>query len=426
MENEQKTIESKNSWLKRYWWIGLLALAIVAGAILAKPIFKCKDSSKENKKVEDLAALEAKKQEENADPNKIIAPACPSDVSNILTSPIVEPKYIKAIRPNGAINPPGHTSPVDHATFMTDYAEKIPIYAPADGWIYRVIKISWLENGQYVPSGYRIYEKICDGLEISAGGYKEFEFDSELKEKNGECQSGIDKGSEGTSANCDYKFNKKVRAGDLIGYTKMDPNGTIPFEWWANNYNQTPRLDVNWAYYNDGSQYATCLFDLYAEPLKSEYYPLFGHYDKQGGFTPRTVKPYCGEINQNKVGTIQGMWFGGPPDPRQEMAGKGIAFIHEEFDPTKVVLSIGGNIAGGQRNIAWISPKTEGQIDRDPGDIPADGKVYCYDLINAIRTSNWKDKVLVQLIDSTHMKVEKKSGVCTSSETFSTPFSFER
>lgn len=63
---------------------------------------------------------------------KISYPTCPANLSGALTSYYFEPKYIKAIRPLGDINPPGHTSPVDHATFMTDYTGKIPIYDTAN------------------------------------------------------------------------------------------------------------------------------------------------------------------------------------------------------------------------------------------------------------------------------------------------------
>ncbi len=424
---ESTDIKSKKTlklYISKYWWA--IALLVVLAIYIFMFIQSQKVEKTDTKNNKETAALEAKKQLENADPYKINYPTCPANVSGILTSPIVETKYIRAIRPNGAFNPPGHTSPVDHATFMTDYTGKIPIYSPADGWIDRVITVSWMENGKYIPSGFRIYETICDGLIISAGGYKEFMFENELDKTKATCQEGINKSNEGTSANCDYKFNKAVKAGDLIGYTSLDENGTIPFEWWANNYNQTPRADVNWSYYNDGSQYATCLFDLYSGSLKTDYYKLLGHFDTQNGFVPRTIKPYCGEINQNIVGTIQGMWFGGPPSESQEMSGAGIAFIHDEFDPSKVVLSIGGNIASGQRNIAWISPKTSGTIDRDPSAITADGKIYCYDLENSIRTSDWKGKVITQLVDNTHLLVEKGSGACLASENFSNPFNFER
>lgn len=47
-------------------------------------------------------------------------PACPADLSGILTYQLMDPKYIGGMIPLGNVSPPGHTSPVDHIYFSVN------------------------------------------------------------------------------------------------------------------------------------------------------------------------------------------------------------------------------------------------------------------------------------------------------------------
>ncbi len=412
---------------KRFGLIGLVAITgIILILTVIAPILKdLKPNKEENDQQTKLSPSIEK--EIPKDSLKTEYPTCPTDLTGILTYPIVELEYVRSIRPLGDVNPPGHTSPVDHATFMTDFTGKIPIYAPADGWITRVEDVSELINGEYQHVTYRIYQTICEGLEISAAGYDEITFVNDLPD-NPNCRQGIAKPGY-TSGTCDYRMNKLVKAGELLGYTQLNEIGVIPFEWWATNQNQARQAGVNWDYYKtDDSGHAMCLFDLYGGELRTNYYNLFGQFDPhfENMLDPRTIEPLCGEINQDKVGTIQGMWFGGGPDENSEFAGKAIAFLHNAFNGTQVMLSIGGNITNNTPTMVWINPKSSGTIDRDPGDITADGKVYCYDLNNAANIIPITGKILVQLIDNNHVGAEHQSGSCGTNEVLVNPYQFQR
>src|SRR3989339_1378349 len=75
-------------------------------------------------------------------------PKCPANLEGILTFPMIDPKYISAITPLGNINPPGHTSPVDHNYFASNYSDKIPVFSPADSWINSITVIMAKYDGE--------------------------------------------------------------------------------------------------------------------------------------------------------------------------------------------------------------------------------------------------------------------------------------
>lgn len=376
-------------------------------------------------------------------------PKCPKDISGILTYPMVDPKYISAVTPLGNINPPGHTSPVDHNYFSTNYEGKIPLYAPADSWITSITSIMKKEkNGEYKTKGYTLRYIICDGLELDQANFTEIiqPLKDIISQKKDECKYDINKpGHDYTEGQCYFQLSFKVKAGDEIGWVQREKRSDglgydLPYEIWAANYNKPPRSDVNWDYYKD-DRYAhiMCTFDLYTKEIKDEYYKKFGAWEVpkykdpktaeitlgDGKFTPRVIEPLCGQVNQDIVGTIQGMWFGEKPykDQSVEFEGKGLAFLHNNIDPTQGEISIGGDLMGGVARVIFFKPQTFGLVDREPNQVKADGQIYCY---NFFDDSGSFSKIIVQLVDDHNLKAEHKIGECGQSEFFNSPFKYER
>lgn len=373
-------------------------------------------------------------------------PKCPSNLAGILTAPLIELKHITSITPLGNLNPPGHTSPVDHNYFTSDSDDPIPVYAPADGWITDLVVILAKDEktGKYIDRWITMDIEICQGLKLTLANLTEASSvlkNSWPKNDNG-CKYDIVKsGHDFTEGQCYYHSNIKVKAGDLLGYTQNETrnNGSngFPFEIWAANYNKPAPSNIDWSYYDD-DRYAhiMCTFDLYTGSLKQQFYAKLGGIDlkiskdeKTGNkiemgssFLPRTIEPICGTVNQNIVGTVQGMWFGqdwknrkdknSPDDIRQ------FSFLHWNIDPTYAEIGNGGEISGGQPDQIIFLPKQSGTIDREPSEVRADGRVYCY---------NFRDgKILAQLVNDKHLKLEYKSGSCTTMESFTKPYNYER
>lgn len=377
--------------------------------------------------------------------------SCPSNLSGILTYPLMDPQYIAALTPLGNINPPGHTSPVDHIYFQTNFNGKIPMGAPADATITQIMTISKEKTpGNYEVEGYVIKYVVCNGLELDFANYNDVvdSIKAELArrgEKN--CKRGILKDGHGGVAEgqCYYKVNISVKAGEQIGWVWQVPHPesgdpTLPFEIWAANYNISPPSQTNWKYYND-DRYAhiICPFDLYAGDLKKQFEAKFGRWEYEvnenggkvinnetlGHFVARNSEPLCGTVDQDVTGTIQGMWFSKPTpsdDYNVEFNG-GLAFLHDNIDVTMGEVSIGGDLTNGRPGIIFFRPTHDGTLNREPSEVKSDGTVYCYET-----SGQWnrQGKFLVQLVDNYHLRAEIKDGTCEVGEVFTNPFNYER
>ncbi len=379
-------------------------------------------------------------------------PPCPNNLSGILTYPLMDPQYIAALTPLGNINPPGHTSPVDHIYFQTNYNGKISMGAPADATITQITTISKEKSsGNYEVEGYTIKYIVCDGLELDFANYNDvvdsIKFEV-ARQGEKDCKRGIRKDGHGSLAEgqCYYKVSIPVKSGQQIGWVWNVPHPesedpTLPFEIWAANYNVDPPSQTNWEYYND-NRYAhiMCPFDLYSNDLRRLFEAKFGRWEYEtreengkkvidreapGYFVARNGEPLCGQVDQDLVGTIQGMWFSKktPEDDDNAKFNGGLAFLHNNIDTTLGEISVGGDLASGKSGVVFFQPTRSGKVNREPSEVKADGVVYCYET-----SGQWsaQGKLIVELMDDHHLKAEIKSGVCGTNETFSRPFYYER
>lgn len=379
-------------------------------------------------------------------------PTCPKNLSGILTYPLMDPQYIAALTPLGNINPPGHTSPVDHIYFQTNYDGHIPMSAPADSVITQVITISKEKTpGKYEVEGYVIRYEVCDGLELDFANYNDVvdSIKAELiKQGERDCKRGIVKDGHGGIAEgqCYYNVHIPVKSGEQVGWVWQVPHPegfgmTLPFEIWAANYNVEPPSQTNWEFYND-NRYAhiMCPFDLYTGDLKNEFYKKFGRWEYEvvdangkkivdqnspGRFVPRNGDPLCGQVDQDIIGTIQGMWFSEktPENDDNVKFNGGLAFLHDNVDVTQAEISVGGNLTNNTPGVVLFAPTHSGLINREPSEVKSDGNIYCY---NAEERFGSQGKFLVQLISDRTLKTEFQAGTCGTTELFSKPFLYQR
>jgi len=416
---------------RRVWWI-LLILIVIFGVT----IFLLSKSSG-NKLTKIL--------------NKY--PTCPANVEGILDHQLIDIDKITSMTPLGNLNPPGHTSPVDHIYFSTNFDAKIAVYAPADAWVTNIISVAMDAGQGFEPYGYVIQLTICDGLILDFANNTDISqtLKDEISNQKGDCKDSPKKdGHVGPERQCSYSLNYKVSSGEQIGYTQptvMSGGGLdLQFEIWAANYNKPAPSNIDWSYYDD-NRYAhiMCPFDLYTGSLKQQFYAKLGSIDRKvikdektgkrietsSSFKPRTIEPICGTVNQNIVGTIQGMWFGEGWKNRKDKNIpdniKQFSFLHWNLDPTYAEIGNAGEITGGQSGQFQFIANHTGTIDREPSEVRADGKVYCYNYgVTKDGQQLSGGKILTELVDDRHLKLEYQSGNCGTVETFTKSYNYER
>jgi hypothetical protein len=395
------------STLKRYWWAFIATAVVVAvGAILltgsGNNLF-----------------------------NRIFPPqfpTCPSGLSGILTaSPIdLDSKLFSVIFPLGNLNPPAHMIPTDHiylGVFASDedMNQKVAIYAPGDIWLTKLHTSQITSADGTTSSDYGIQFTACRGVVMEFGHVTELSPDLEqlMKGVKGECREGKKPAGE-RNVQCEYYMNQKVRAGDVVGYVSgaMRPRGNVIMDFYSWNTNAPSLAFANPRRYGDTTLHAFCPLDMYAGDLKESLYQKLGGLEWR-----RTIEPVCGEIMQDVKGTALGNWFG-VPDTQRDYGTNAIALVHENGDPSIAVISVGGGFYDSGK--LSFSPRSNGQTNRDFREITADGNIYCFQ--SELQSGSWDipGKVLVQLIDDDHLKIEHKESNCTGSETFSNPYTYQR
>jgi hypothetical protein len=367
------------------------------------------------------------------------ASGCPKDLSGVFTKSFIDPEKILAIRPLGFTTGRDHILPVDHIgfTFKVNSAnEKVPVYAPSQITITQISKhTDYTADGKPFTnaSNYMFDFTICP--EVT--GWSEFVQDLSPQLQNiwDQAKKQHDEGplNQGARAvNDSTRISYTAKSGELIGYTSAQPS--LALSIFDRRYKRT---DLDFSYYIDSDRraFAVCPTDLYSGELKKILTDKYGYYeDRQGltpGFTPRTIEPRCGQIIQDLAGTLQGDWFANRPKQGEnlESEGKTISFIHNNYDPTIGMISIGGNITPNPQTFSF-KPAHKITVNREFSETRT-GEVYCYKNDSTLGAfifapSNNDNRVLVELLDVHHLKIEVQSGDCGGNPEFVNPFNYER
>lgn len=371
-------------------------------------------------------------------------PACPQHFAGILTKPIIEPKDLDYIIPLGSLSPPGHILPTNHVYLIVKDDETYPkrgkpLYAPGNVTITVIGDETQRYTGELAKSrgesrfDHSIEIQVCRGVKMVIGGLTTLSDDIEKVKETGDKECFNFEGdkrlvdSKGIVAkdHCDYKLNYKIKAGEFLGYVRSFEIGTF-------NTNK-PLKYINPSRYYAGDQMGDnlngmCVFDLYSGSLKDSYYNLLGDPTFAGGKF-RTIEPRCGELMQDKAGTLQGNWF----DPKNKNGGEGdgrlVSLVHQNWDPTLGAISPGYAFMTDPidaNHALTFYPTQSGTHNREFSEVRPGGATYCYDEDKSLGWSDYPFKFLIQLLDDTHIKIEKQKGSCTTNEMFINPFTYER
>jgi hypothetical protein len=436
----------RGKFIKRFWWLGLIVIILIIFGVVFV-VVKNKEKNKfDDKKFQNQPMFE------NYDPTINLGLAkCPANLSGLFTYFFINPDNLEAIDPLGGVNPPMHTQPVDHIYFTTKNSlnARVPIYMPADGILFEVVEEvrTNTTTGAFLESSSEVTFAPCQGVDVSIAIISELGPDIKalIKDGQGQCEE-LEKGKQGeevVSRMCRYQVDKQLKAGDLLGYElnvseseRLASNGRIlpeevkDVEIWAHNYSITPSRDVDIAWYDFPSlPYSFCFFDMYQGEMQKKYLDKFGAFNSAGydGFKQRIAPPVCGSILQNIVGTVQGDWFYGE---KGKVSSDGyLSLVPNNFDPSIGDISIGGTIR--QPEVINFLSTHSGTLNRELSEVKTDNNIYCYQAdadskINSNTKREITEKILLNLVDDHHLKIENQPGACGAGETFKNPFIYQR
>lgn len=269
---------------------------------------------------------------------------------------------ITDLEPLGAMNPSGHTVPTDHVYFYTSWTygeqpiyppELLPVYAPGTG------VVTWLLQGQGRDEDAKIM--------IRMNTWVHYYLDHVVLD------SGIAVGS-------------ILTAGQQVGTTKG-----IAIDLGVTSDLVTLPGFVNPARYEGQTLHTDSPFKYFSEPLRSQLYAL----------VRRNAPDKDGRIDYDISGKLIGNWFHESVPVSESMMPpawpKQLAFCPDSNEPSELRISIGGTVCPA------------GKFKPSPEDPPFDevgvsAGAVTYHL--SYTESGYCGIMMVQLIDSTHLKVE--------------------
>ena len=309
--------------------------------------------------------------------------AAPFTVSPIALSDLV------SITPLGNLNPPAHTFPTSHMYFGVPVTNgppgtgpmgdgrvpaSMPVMAPGKVILTRanVADITSTRSGKAVSyTEYSLDFNVCGGVKINYGhvGPVSHRIAAAIKQAGPpRCQdyaTGPDQ-----SHFCSYGLQVGIAAGEQVAFTSGRAFG---LDFGAYDEKGRQLAFVHPERYQAEARYNLCPLDLFEPGVHAQLLGRVADFNGQ----PRTAEPICGAVNQDVAGTAQGNWFKDPRQPNPE--DNNLALVHDNFEPTPPVLSVGNSVPGLPSGRYSFALQTSGLINRDFGAISPDGQVYCFE-----------------------------------------------
>lgn len=337
------------------------------------------------------------------------APACGD--GPLTVAPTADSDFDRLI-PLGNLNPPDHTIPTDHIYYVfkrnsaNDPVPVVAIHAPGKIHLNQVMRATAIKDGQVFTDDYKLSFSVCRGVQMY------FDHITGLSDKLKAVASGLSCKDTHPRPSDTYRYCQRdvdvaLEPGEIIG--QAGGKAAAGFDFGASNTN-APKL----AYANPkryGDLHTACPIDLFTQPVKGQ---LMARFD-------RPSEPKCGEVNQDKAGTLQGNWFSFEGDANSPDAwSKSLSLVHENVDPAIGAVSIGG--LNGFVGKLDFKPTTSGNLNREfSGVVPGD-QVYCYQTnaqLNSGGPGSAGDHVLIQLTSAAQLKIEHQPGSCGNQATYS-------
>ncbi|MBI5355482.1 MAG: hypothetical protein HZB68_03430 [Candidatus Aenigmarchaeota archaeon] len=342
-------------------------------------------------------------------------PTCGNET---FTVPPLEKGTYDYIDPLGHLNPPDHTIPTDHIYFMlkrdlpleggrgTSIAASVK--SPGEVVIYSISESSYLKDGKKINSDYSIEFSLCKEVKGKFGHVSELSVAlKNLIKEGGNCNE-YPIGSVGDTARmCRSDIKYSAKAGEVIGTAGGKVSAALDM-WVFDSRIPNPAFANPQRYH---AIYAVCPISYFSKEA-TEKLNYLGSYAG-----PRTIEPQCGEINQDKKGTLQGNWFYGDAVDGPDGWPKSLALVHDNSNPIMGVVSVGGVIS---KPGTWhFTPAHSGEVNREFGEVTPSETVYCYE------SEKSTERFLIQLVDETALKIEKQDGKC-GLNAFVDPKTYER
>ena len=391
--------------------LSLIAVFIISG---------CTSQESDKNKMAEKFKNQTNPEGANGSGNDPSQQACPENLSGFFTHHFADLEKIRNIIPLGAFGGPAHVFPPDHVYVemktngTVEDAVRSPIYAPVAGRIGYIEEVLFdKKDGSPVVPEFYIPLTPCEGLQV---GYNHVRNISDklraamdaVDPKWKACKNYTFEGGF-TSYQCGYNVDILVKAGEQLATSpKMDLG--------LRNYNIQPLPFANLDRYED-DKYTLCPFDPFPDDMKEEYLKIMGD---NGVF--RTAEPRCGTIMLDIPGTAQGFWYGsasGEVDLSQKIA----VLAPMNYNPE--VLGIGLGFAFPTQGLLRFRLRTSGTINREFSKISPSSTIYCY-YNDGTGDCGAEWKILIQMTDETHLKIEQQNGSCSGNEEFISPFNFER
>ncbi len=301
----------------------------------------------------------------------------------------------------GHLSQPGHTFPSGHGGFvLTDHMNPVPVYSPAD------IVVTAITSLEHINHGYTDY-----GLNLSVN---DFEFSIKLGHMSQIHHSILNQVGDLSDEDCeqystsgdDYRLCLQwteipVFAGDTLGMVGGNP-GQFGLDFGV--YDKSKPNELATDRFDDyGYPYSVSPLDYFTDEIVDYLALICGGYLHGSPFV-RTKPPIGGTINYDVEGTAQGIWFkeGEPISPEDPH----IALVYHNADPDIPLFSVGISIPGLVSGPYTYSVKETGLIDRAFYDVKPDGNIYVYNSWYLSNNPYGHMRLLIQMLDETHLKVE--------------------
>lgn len=323
-------------------------------------------------------------------------------------SSIVDPDQINFITPIGSIAPPGHILPVEQVYFNLVYSNRkmplVDVHAPGNIAITRIGSHEDSLPGVGKVREFFLYFSLCKDIQ----GYIDHFDDLNANLKNLiDYQYGCNEGPNFKYCETVLKKPYPVKNGDTIGVVGKLRAKSLDF---ATYDLRVQNKFANASRYNKRSTHVVCPLD---------YYPEGSIKDQLVSKLKRNVKPLCGQLNYDILGTLQGAWFAGSAKAFMPNAGKKqLAFLYDNFKPQKAVISIGGGFT--EASTYKFIPQTSGTINRRFNQIKPDLNIYCFE------SKDKEERILVQMTSFTEINIEKQTGKCSNNVALRTPSVYTR
>lgn len=445
-------MDTKKQIFKRWWFggiiiiflCGIFVVAWISGHRQGNNSNNKKDTSEETKNIGNSGY--------SGDIFNSSLPDCPADLSGIFTHEVFDLAEVDQVMPLGMLSPGGHTIPTDHMNIAHFGTKRIAIYSPGDVTLtFMDDKITYdAETNQKLHDDYSVEIAPCKGISVWLNHFSELEpkILEAFTTQERWCDTGkYHFGDDMTTyySPCQTAMNVKLSSGELMGYVGKMAGGIVTaatgIDLGAYNFNTAPHAFANPSRYEGGNLHSFCGIDLFSQPIKDIYYSKLGDLVADGrtvSMVPRVGEPKCGTDMQDVPGTLAGNWFVGTSDDGGVTRTQyQLALVHTLANANIEQISLQGQIElGGNTSLKFI-PKNNGTINREWSKVTPGDQIYCYQNDNYLDANlgigkdgkpmqEGAGKFLIELIDETHLHIEKQYGICGADEKFVNPFTYER